>query len=83
MANRSRVRVGRKVTYFPTDAEATTGGGAAGDQWDATITAVNSDDTVNLHVLEADGTVIAKTSVAKGTGKGAYHPTFGLAGRAP
>jgi hypothetical protein len=77
--SRNRLRVGRQVTYFPTDTEASTGNGSAGDQWPATITKVNSDGTVNLSVHEADGGFIAKTSVVKGVGKGTFSPTFGLA----
>lgn len=83
MANRTRVRVGRKVTYFPTDAQASTGNGSAGDQWPAVITRVLADGTVNLSVDEADGGVLAVTAISKGTTKGTYNPVFGLAGRAP
>lgn len=72
MASRARVRVGRQVTYLPTDGEATTGNGNAGDQWPATISAVNSDGTVNLSVHEADGGFIAKTDVVKGSQKGQF-----------
>lgn len=72
MTDRTRFRVGRDVTYRPTDAEATTGGGSAGDDWPAKITATNADGTVNLHVLEADGTTIAKTDVGQGQGKGQF-----------
>lgn len=74
MGDRSRVRVGRRVSYLPTDVEATAGGGNAGDEWAAKITAVNSDGSVNLAVDEADGTSIAKTSVVKGEQKGQYRP---------
>lgn len=72
MSSRSKYRVGRDVTYYPTDAEATTGNGSAGDAWTARITAVNSDDTVNLCVFEADGGVIAKTDVVNGSQKGQF-----------
>lgn len=83
MTDRSRIRVGRKVTYFPTAAEATAGGGVAGDSWTATITDVLADGTVNLNVLEADGGILAVTAVSKGTGAGTFNPIFGVAGRAP
>lgn len=72
MTNRSRFHVGRDVTYFPTDAEAATGNGNAGDQWKATITALNADNTVNLSVHEADGGFIAKTDVPRGQRKGQF-----------
>ena len=72
MAERYRVRVGREVSYFPTDAEATAGNGNAGDIWRATITAVNPDGTVNLTVHEADGGIIAKTDVPRGQQKGQF-----------
>ncbi len=72
MTERYRVRVGREVTYFPTDAEAATGNGSAGDHWTATITNVNADGTVNLSVHEADGGFIAKTDVARGQNKGQF-----------
>jgi hypothetical protein len=70
--SRSRFRPGRRVQYQPTDAEATTGSDVAGALWPATIVKVNADGTVNLHVHEADGTVIAKTSVSQGVGKGNF-----------
>lgn len=71
--NRSRKRVGRSVTYLPTDAEATTGNGVAGDHWPATISAVNTvTGLVNLFVIEADGGIIAKTDVALGHQKGQF-----------
>lgn len=72
MSDRQRVRVGRDVTYYPTDSEASTGNGAAGDAWSARITNVNSDGTVNLAVFEADGGLIAKTDVERGGKKGQY-----------
>lgn len=83
MTTRTRVRVGRQVTYFPTDAQATAGGGASGDQWPAVIGNVNADGTVNLNVTEADGGTLAVTNIAQGTTAGTFHPTFGNAGRAP
>lgn len=83
MTDRSRVRVGRQVTYFPTAAEAAAGGGVAGDAWSATITDVAADGTANLNVLEADGGILAVTGVSQGTSAGTFNPTFGLAGRAP
>jgi hypothetical protein len=64
--------VGRTVRYFPTDAEAAAGGDTAGAAWDATIVKVNRDGTVNLHVLEGDGTTIAKTNVTQSDRKGGY-----------
>lgn len=70
--DRSRVHVGRQVIYLPTDAEAATGNGNAGDQWAAVVTAVLADGTVNLFVYEADGTAIAKTGVSRGGAKGSY-----------
>lgn len=71
MTTRARVRVGKMVTYRPTDAEASTGGDSAGALWPARITKVNA-TSVNLFVHEADGTVIAKTSVSQGGAKGQY-----------
>ena len=79
MANRARVRVGRTVTYLPTDAEASTGNGNAGDEWPATITAVALDGTVNLSVHEADGGFIAKLAVAQGEQKGQFTLRAGAA----
>lgn len=72
MSDRQRIRVGRAATYFPTDAEATAGGGSAGDQWAAIITRVLSDGAVNLTVFEADGTLLAKTNVEEGGRKGSF-----------
>ncbi|HEY5550559.1 MAG TPA: hypothetical protein VIK52_01625 [Opitutaceae bacterium] len=72
MSDRSRLHVGRNVTYLPTDAEAATGNGNAGDQWAAVITAVLANGTVNLFVYEADGTAIAKTGVSRGGSKGSF-----------
>lgn len=69
---RARFRVGREVTYFPTDAEAATGNDDAGANWFARITKVNLDGTVNLHVLEGDGGFIAKTSVSQADRKGGF-----------
>lgn len=83
MTDRSRVRVGRDVAYFPTDAEAVTGNGSSGDAWPATISNVNTDGTVNLSVIEADGGLIAKLNVARGTTVGTYNATVGLAGKSP
>jgi hypothetical protein len=76
---RERQRVGRKVTYFPTDAEAVAGGGTEGDQWPATISDNNNDGSANLHVVEADGGTIALTSIAQGQRKGEWD-FRGLAG---
>lgn len=72
MANRARIRVGRECTYFPSDAEAATGNGSAGDHWAATITAANIDGTANLSVHEADGGFIAKADVVRGQAKGQF-----------
>jgi hypothetical protein len=72
MADRQRVRVGRDVTYRPTDAEAATGNGEVDDEWHATISRVNADGTVNLSVLEADGGFIALTDIAQGQVKGTF-----------
>jgi hypothetical protein len=70
--SRARFRVGREVTYYPTDAEAATGNGDAGDAWYATITKVNADDTVNLNVKEADGGIVAVTDIPRGIRKGEF-----------
>jgi len=64
--------------YLPTSAEATTGGGNAGDQWTARIVAVALDGTANLHVFEADGTTIAKTGVSQGSQPGQFTVSAGL-----
>lgn len=72
MADRQRQRVGRTVAYFPTDAEASTGNGDAGDVWDAAITKTNPDGTVNLHVKEADGGLLARTDVLRTNVKGGF-----------
>ena len=72
MGDRARIRVGRDVIYRPTDAEAATGNGSAGDDWSARITAVNADGTVSLFVYESDGGSIAKTAVSQGGGKGTF-----------
>ena len=82
MADRKGVRVGRAVTYRPTSSEATTGGDSAGALWRAFVTKVNADGTANLHVLEADGTTIAKTNVVKGEGTGQFS-LIGLGPKAP
>jgi len=71
------VRVGKSVTYQPTDAEATAGGGSFGDYWPAKITLVAA-TTVNLAVFRANGSMLAKTGVLRGGTKG----TFGLQGLA-
>jgi hypothetical protein len=76
---RNRVTVGRRVSYFPTDAEAATGNGDAGCTFPATITEINADGTVQLHVLEADGGFITKASVVIGTQKGQCSVVFGTA----
>lgn len=79
MTDRQRVRVGRSVTYSPTDAEAAAGGDASGALWPATVTLVNPvTATVNLIVFRADGTTLAKTAVSLGSQKGSYS-TRGLA----
>lgn len=70
--SRARIRVGAKVSYLPTNAEATTGNGTAGDRWAATITKVAANGSVNLSVHEADGGFIAKTSVTMGESKGSF-----------
>lgn len=72
MSDRARQRVGRNVSYFPTDAEAATGNGDADDVWQAQITRSNPDGTVNLHVLEADGGELAKTDVEESNEKGGF-----------
>ena len=72
MADRQRLRVGRRGFYFPTDGEASTGNGNAGDAWDAVITAVTAAGAVNLKVHEADGGIIAKTAVLVGESKGSF-----------
>jgi hypothetical protein len=76
MADRQRIRVGRDVSYFPTDAEASAGGGEAGDTWFARIAKVNADGSVNLNVIQGDGSELALTDIARGQRKG----TFGLRG---
>lgn len=68
--NRARVRAGRKVRYFPTSAEETAGGGTG--PFFGQITKVNADGTVNLQVLEPDGTSLAKTSVERKERVGGY-----------
>jgi hypothetical protein len=60
------------VTYFPTDAEATTGNDDAGAKWFARITKINLDGSVNLAVLEGDGGNLAKTSVSESDNKGGF-----------
>ncbi len=70
MTSRQRIRVGRDVTYRPTDAEAAAGNGNSGDEWAATITGVSADGSANLSVHEADGGFIALTSVPRGQTKG-------------
>lgn len=72
MTDRQRIRKGRDVSYFPTDAEATAGGGSAGDTWPAKITDVAADGTVNLFVYETDGGTIPLTGIALGTSKGTF-----------
>jgi len=79
MADRKRVRVGRAVTYFPTDAQAATGNGSAGDSWLATVTAVAQTGLVNLSVHEADGGFIALTGIAQSGRKGGFATVGGLA----
>jgi hypothetical protein len=75
MVDRQRVRVGRNVTYRPTDAEAATGGGSVGDAWPAKITGVAASGAVNLFVYETDGTAIALTGILRGQAKGTYDLT--------
>ncbi len=72
MSDRARQRVGRNVTYFPTDAEAAAGGGDADDEFHASIARSNPDGTVNLHVVEADGGLLAKTDVEESNEKGGF-----------
>ena len=72
MADRQRQRVGRKVAYFPTDAEAATGNDDAGAVWEGTITKTNSDGTVNLQAKEGDGGILARTDVLRTNVKGGY-----------
>lgn len=79
--DRQRIRIGRTVTYSPTDAEATAGGGAAGDLWPALITYVNPDGMVNIIAFRPSGTTLAKTSIALGAAKGTYS-TRGIAAAA-
>jgi len=79
MTDRKVVRVGRAVTYFPTDAQAATGNGQAGDSWRATITAVAQTGLVNLSVHEADGGFIALTGIAETARKGGFVAVGGLA----
>lgn len=70
--SRARFRVGREVTYFPTDAEASAGGGSAGDAWFGRITKVNVDSTVNIAVAEADGGALAKMNISRTQRKGGF-----------
>lgn len=79
MANRQRVRVGREVSYFPTDAEASTGGDAAGVTWPATLAKVFADGTVNLNALQGDGVRLDVTGVAQGQRKGEFDLRGGIA----
>ena len=79
MANRQRIRVGREVSYFPTDAEATAGGGSAGDSWFARIALVAQDGSANLNVVQSDGTELAVVAAARGQSKGQFDLTGGLA----
>jgi hypothetical protein len=76
MADRQRIRVGREVSYFPTDAEAAAVGDGEGTTWPATIAKVNSDGSASLQAVRGDGTDLALVAVAQGQGKG----TFGLHG---
>lgn len=80
MTTRARIRPGRECAYFPSDAEAATGGGSAGDVFPATIVRTVG-TAVNLHVLEPDGTTLALTGVLRGQAKGQYDLT-GIAGNA-
>ncbi len=79
MADRQRVRVGRGVTYFPTDAEASAGGSDDGAAWIATIGGVNSDGSVNLNAIRGDGTELAFTDIPRGIRKGEFDLTGGVA----
>ena len=76
MADRQRIRVGRDVSYFATDAQAAAAGDDNGVTWPAIIAKVNSDGTTNLQAVRGDGTDLALTAVAQGQSKG----TFGLRG---
>ena len=71
-SGRVRFRVGREVTYFPTDAQAATGNDDAGAKWFARITKTNLDGSVNLAVEEGDGGRLALTVISEGDRKGFY-----------
>ena len=79
MTDRQRIRVGRDVSYFPTDVEAAAGGAENGATWPAKITDVASDGSVNLFVYETDGGTIPLTGISRGQTKG----TFDLLGTGP
>ena len=80
MADRQRIRVGRSCTYFPTAAEESAGGGSG--PFPATISDVLAAGTVNLMVVEPDGTLIAKTAVSRGQSAGQFD-LIGLGPKAP
>lgn len=70
--NRARVRLGRRITYYPTDAQVATVSGSAGETWPAAIAKVNADGTVTLNAVRSNGTELAVTSVPQGQAKGAF-----------
>jgi hypothetical protein len=72
MTDRSRIRVGREVTYRPTDAEAATGNDDNGALWKGTIAKVLAGGAVNLHVIEGDGGTIAVAAVVESQQKGGF-----------
>ena len=71
MADRQRVRVGRDVTYFPTDAQVAAVTGTNGEAWSAKIAKVST-TSVRLNATRSDGSVLALTSIAQGQRKGTY-----------
>jgi hypothetical protein len=77
MADRQRVRVGRGVTYFPTDVEAAAAGDDNGASWPATIAKVLPDGTANLRILSGDGAADPVLGVARGIRKGEFDLTGG------
>lgn len=71
MATRERIRVGRSVRYFPTDAECTTAGVSAGAVWPAVIVG-SSPTTAALFVMRGNGVALPKLAVTRSEVKGGY-----------
>jgi hypothetical protein len=83
MADRSRYRVGREGSFFLLDVEADSQGVPRGHTIHATVGQVNTDNTLHLRTVDADGDGTPRQDIGVSHVKGYCSLHAGLAGSRP